>query len=105
MKINKDIVPSTVEKAVDLIVDALAEEDINYIKQHSSESIHLTIGQYIRNSWSLWYQDTPLKRDAVHTYKIAHADDISGLIFEWVWHKVLEKEFDPIKHCEIFHLK
>jgi len=105
MKIDQDSVPSTVEAAVDHIVEELSDIDRHFILDNS-DNPHMThhgFGRYIRNNWSLWEPDSPLKRDAVEKYKIAHADDISGLIFEWVWHKVMARDFDPKAHCEQYH--
>ena len=104
MKIDLDFIPSTIENAVDTIIDSLSFEDKGEIlKNLLSVSVHHTIGRYLRNSWSLWNPDTPLKRDAVNTYGIAHADDISGLIIEWTWAKVLEIEFDPLVFVKKYH--
>jgi len=105
MKINQDIVPSTIERAVDHIVESLSDEEKQAIFEEPTTSwaCHHTIGRYIRNEWSLWEPDSPLKRNAVETYGIAHADDISGLIIEWVFAKIKRREFDPIKHVQIYH--
>lgn len=93
--------PQTVEEAVGKLVSGLTPEDINHIKDPTSSpvDIHHFGGMQMRNQWKLWYPDTPLKRDAVMKYGIAHADDISGLIFEWVWHKVRDVVFDPVAYC------
>ena len=104
MEIDKDFVPSTIEAAVDHIVESLSDEDREFItNDNSPAAIHHTIGRYIRNSWSLWEPDTPLKLDAVLKYGIAHADDISGLILDWVFAKVIRDNFDPRSACERFH--
>lgn len=50
------------------------------------------------------FADSPFKRDAVIPYKIAHADDISGLILAWVFALVRNKPFDPQEHCQLYHL-
>lgn len=104
MKSDQDKVPSSIEQAVDMIVDTLDDEDRETIKNmNSSSSVHHFVGRFLRNSWSLWKNDTPLKRDAVATYGIAHADDISGLILEWVWCRVRGVEFDPHAHAATYH--
>ena len=102
MEINKDVVPSTIKDAVIQILASLNEEDKEFIRKHPSCSIHHGTGTWFRNNWSLW-EDSPLKRDAISKYKIAHADDISGLIFDWVWAKVRGEKFDPVVYCERFH--
>ncbi len=100
---DPDFFPSTIEEAVNHIVKNIEPEEVGYIKSQSSASVHFFGGMAMRNDWSLWEPDTPLKRDAIATYKIAHADDISGLIMDWVWAKVRGEEFDPVKACDIYH--
>ena len=103
MDLDQDSVPSTVEAAVLEVVRSLSEDDRKFITSGGSQAaIHMTIGKYVRNIWSLW-EDSPLKRDAVAKYQIAHADDISGLLLAWVFAKVSEQEFDPVQHCQGYH--
>jgi hypothetical protein len=47
--------------------------------------------------------DSPLKRDAVNTYKISHSDDISGLILVWAFALARNEPFDPQEHCQLYH--
>ncbi len=103
MKINQDKVPSTILQAVDELYASLSEEDKQQIKTTDDVRYHHGSGRFVRNSWSLWDNKTKLVQDAIKTYKIAHADDISGLIFEWVFAKVRCVDFDPFEHVEIYH--
>ena len=105
MRINEDFVPSTVEAAVRHIVESISDEERDLIQEDRDVGfkVHHTIGRYIRNNWSLWEKGTPLKEDAVHTYGIAHADDISGLIIDWVAALVRADDFDPQVACQRFH--
>lgn len=106
MRLDPDKVPSTVEAAVQGVVDALDENEKTVIRSFadlSSATCHHGTGRFVRNNWSLWEPDSPLKRDAVEKYGIAHADDISGLIFEWAFARVRGEEFDPVAYCERFH--
>lgn len=108
MKLSEGCVPSTVKSAVDTIVDALSKEDRKAIETakktgYGSAAIHHGYGSWLRNFWGLWKPDSPLKRDAVNTYGIAHADDISGLILAWVMSIVCDYPFDPVQECERFH--
>lgn len=103
MKLDLDRVPSTVAGAVDMIIDALEEPDRRFILSHPSMAVHHTTGRYLRNAWSLWENDSPLKRDAVKVYGIAHADDITGLILEWVWHRMRKLDFDPQQFVKRYH--
>ena len=102
MKIDPDSVPNTVSEAVNRLYDSLNVEEIAGIKKLHQLGSHHGFGTFLRNSWSLW-EDTPLKRDAVATYGIAHADDISSLIRDWVVAKVCAEELDPHEVCERFH--
>lgn len=104
MKIDPDSVPSTIKAAVDMMVAGLTDEDREFIKQAESVvSCHHTVGRYIRNNWSLWDNSTPLKHDAATKYKIAHADDVSGLILDWVASIVRQEPFDPMEAVERYH--
>lgn len=104
--INMDSVPATMEEAVNALHDGLTPEDIATIKTHSPECsplLHYTAGRQIRNVWSFWEWDTPIKRDCIEKYRIAHPDDMSGLLITWVMSKVQGVEFDPVAYCERFH--
>ena len=102
-KIDPDSVPPTIEAAVDAVIAGLEDDEISMIKGMAEpHMIHHTVGRCLRNSWSLW-EDTPLKRDAVNTFKIAHGDDISSLILNWVWARVREEAFDPQDFVKTYH--
>ena len=103
MPTNPDFVPATIEEAVDHIVQTLNPVESRFIMSQSSESAHFGGGRIMRNNWSLWEKETPIKRDAVENYGIAMADDISGLILAWVWAKVRGESFDPKEHCKRYH--
>lgn len=128
---NEDFVPSTMEEAVDHIVSNLGEGDLEVIRQRwekmkaekpivfrvnvngtSKDRVmrptlmsasHFFTGMAFRNSWSFWEWDTPIKRDCIEKYQIAHADDMSGLMLEWAASKALGLPFDPVEHCQRFH--
>jgi hypothetical protein len=103
MKLDQDKVPSTIESAVWMLVDSLSDEDRKIVQATDTSGHHFPAGQGLRNGWSLWELDSPLKRDAVDTYKIAHADDISGLILAWAFALARDEPFDPQEHCLIYH--
>lgn len=89
--------PTTVREAVEHIVAGMRDEDVEYVLKNDSSSVHHTAGRATRNSWSLWDKTSPIVLDAIKTYGIAHGDDISGLIYEWVWAEVRCEPFDPQK--------
>lgn len=102
--IEESGVPSTVEGAVDTLVDKWSAEDRATIQTLSPEVVHHTAGMAMRNAWGLWDGDSTIKRDAVERYSIAHADDISGLIFTWAFAKVRgDESFDPAEHVKQYH--
>ncbi len=103
--IDEDSVPSTVKAAVDRIVAEASEHDRNAIRAHAvtEYGTHHVFGKMLRNAWSLWEIDTPIKRDAVNNYGIAHAGDISGLISAWAFALIRDEPFDPMKHVEVYH--
>lgn len=105
MQIDMDQVPGTIKEAVYAVVAGLSDEDRRLIREEglSTHEAHHGLGQRLRNAWSLWEKDTPLKRDAAARYSIAHADDISGLIVAWAWAKVRRATFDPDEHVKRYH--
>jgi hypothetical protein len=84
MTLNQDKVPSNLEEAVQLIKDGLSVEDIQEIQWSPNVAcrVHLTVGMFIRNEWSLWEKDTVLVKWFKNTYGIDHADDVSGIILD-----------------------
>lgn len=87
--------PTTVKATVDQIVQNLSPHERAFIlEQESPVGIHFTAGMSLRNDLSLWSKNSPIRRDAVDNYGISHADDISGLIFKWVWALIRNEKFD-----------
>ena len=103
MKLDQDKVPSTIRAAVQMLVDSLSKAELEVVRATDASEHHFPGGQVLRNGWSLWEADSPLKHDAVDTYKIAHADDISGLILAWAFALARNEPFDPQEHCLIYH--
>ena len=89
--IDQDWVPSLIAEAVDAFYNCLEEADHRYIKRNSEfvAATHHSIGQALRNTWSLWEHDTPLKRDFVaQTGLWGQGDDVSGYIITKVARRV-----------------
>lgn len=103
--LNPDIVPSTIKQAVDILFDMLEPDDIKYIngREDPHAISHFSLGRFLRNNWGMWETESPLKNDAIQTYKIAHADDISGLILSWVFALAKGEQFDYNEHCKVYH--
>lgn len=98
----KNNIPTTISEAVDLLFNSLDKKEIDFIKNSSADSLHFSTGMAIRNNWGLW-QKSSLRKDVIEKYYIAHADDISSLILDWVYAKVQGKEFNPLEHCKEYH--
>ena len=97
--IDPNAVPSTVEAAARQLAESLTADDRERIR--SGEGLdRFGAGLSLRNDWSLWDADSPLKRDAAAKYGIAHADDVSGLIRAWANAVVRGVDFDPTAHCQ-----
>ena len=104
MNIDIDCVPNTAEEAVAALVKAASSEDLEGVRAESASwaQVHFGFGMFIRNAWSLW-EDTPIRRDCISRWKIAHADDVSSLLLAWFIAEVRGDAFDPEKYCERFH--
>lgn len=86
---NPDEVPSTVDAAVEALYNSLSAEDRDALRTIAPAQVHHTLGQFIRNSWSMWDRDTPLVRDFCTRFKLfGHGDDVSGMIIASVWAKI-----------------
>lgn len=85
-----NLIPLTVEGAVDILFDCLEEHDREYILSTGhEEEVHLDFGMHLRNKWSLWRQDTPVSLDFQQRFKLfGHGDDLSGMILSCLWAKV-----------------
>jgi len=96
MNVDLDKVPSTATEALQMFVEALDDEEKQALKDVKEDQVaifHNSIGQDIRNNWSMWVKDTPL----VNNFKllgITHPDDMSAIILTSA-HRLLHKK--PIK--------
>jgi hypothetical protein len=89
--LDQDWVPSTMVEAVDAFYESLDDADKRYICKTEDfvQVTHHSIGQAIRNTWSLWETDTPLKRDFIHETGLwGHGDDVSGYLITQVVRRV-----------------
>lgn len=82
MNLNQDIVPVNLEEAIKLLKEALNPIEIKIIKKMTPTRLHMSIGQYIRNEWSLWDKDNVLTKWFSQRYGVDHADDVSAIIIE-----------------------
>lgn len=82
MNLNQDIVPSNLEEAIDILKQSLNPVETSTVKQMTRAGLHMSVGQHIRNAWSLWDKNTILTRWFYKNYGVDHADDISAIIIE-----------------------
>lgn len=90
MKFNEDVVPSNLNEAVSLIRGSLSSLDVVDMQKENFNptQLHDTFGRYLRNSWSLWEDNTPIKNWFMSEYGISHADDISSIILDCLWRDI-----------------
>lgn len=100
---KKPFVPKTVKEAVDYLYSTLTDDNARVIHTESAVSRHFNAGRDMRNIWRLWDKRSSLVLDAAMNYGIAHADDISSLILDWVWARERCLNFDPKMACKRFH--
>lgn len=81
-------IPTTLDSAIEQLYSTLTKEDTEFIKKNDHSSIHFSGGMQMRNDWHLWDIDSPIRKDIQKRFKLAHADDCSGLIFTGLWAKV-----------------
>jgi hypothetical protein len=93
--------PTTVRDVVDDIIKTMPESSRLYIL--NNHDISWFSGMAIRNNYGLWNPESPIRKNAAETYKIAHPDDISGLILAWVVAIVKDQPFDAAEHCNMYH--
>jgi len=92
MKLNEDQVPATVDEAIEQLFAALTKEDKAQIGGLDSAAVHMTLGMYLRNNWSLWDRTTKLSQDFQTRFKLyGHGDDLSGMILQGLWARVQDR--------------
>ena len=94
MPLNLDVVPTSLDQALKMLIDGLSDEDRRYIQELPSHSIHFSSGMWLRNNWSLWDKETPLVKWFIKNLGLGHADDISGILYGMLWAAVRSGKFD-----------
>jgi hypothetical protein len=84
MNLNQDRVPANLEEAVKLLKEAMSDVEKILVEEMTRSDLHLTVGQLIRNEWSLWATENVLTKWFKENYGVDHADDVSGIILECV---------------------
>lgn len=103
MDLNQDTVPVTLDEAVMLVRKALSPEDVrSMIKAKCIDQFERTLGEQIRNDWSLWDADSRLRNWFRTKFELNHADDVSGLILTCVLADVQDYPNDSVTVIQDF---
>jgi len=81
--------PESIEKAAEILIEALDENDLNAIKKMNEDDllgVHMSLGQGIRNSMGLWGDNKALLKSCGS--EEMHPDDASSAIVKFLWLKL-----------------
>lgn len=98
-KLDEKIGAIDLNWVVDELYSMLDDETINALKDSDDSSVvygmHFGFGMSIRNHYGLWDTTSPLHQWFHKELGVVHADDMSGIIMDALWHKVKDLEYDP----------
>lgn len=96
---NFSVIPENVDQASDVLVTFLTKSEKNQIKKNKlwPSMLHQGMGSWIRNSWNLWSKNCILV-EYFNELGIYHADDMTDIIFQSMFAKVKETEYDMMNH-------
>lgn len=97
----KDYAPTTLEEALDVLLQNITKEEKELVKETDPVEFHHSVGQAMRNAW-LWNKEHPLHKHFVSTFKLGMADDMSGIILEALYHHLNNKTFDIHKKVKFY---
>ena len=60
----------------------LTDDEKKYLILGGAVASHLTIGTWIRNTWNMWGDNSPIKDCVIKKTELLHPDDISNYILE-----------------------
>jgi hypothetical protein len=94
MKTLKDFQPTTLDQAVTALMQLDFQDAKKVALTHTADSFvaftHFTLGRHLRNTWGLWQASSELKNWFIRNTDLNHPDDMSGLILETYYHKLIE---------------
>jgi hypothetical protein len=94
--IDPDIVPATLDEALEIILSRMPEQDRLYLEgceKDPSPRFHFQLGMSLRNDWSLWEKGMPLVK-WFNERGITHADDMSAIILTSIWSRARGVDLD-----------
>ena len=83
--------PKSVEEAVQLLLTELPEKDRQRTRMMAEEdlsSLHLSLGNYIRNEFGLWGSNVELLKACCPDTSLQNADNASMMIIKALWWKL-----------------
>jgi hypothetical protein len=83
--------PKSIKEAVQLLLAELSKRDQEAIKGMSEDglsSLHLSLGNYIRNEFGLWGNNEELLGACCPDVSLRNADDASMVIIKALWWKL-----------------
>lgn len=86
--------PETLQEAIESLLGRLSAEERRILRESDCTSAIYLRGQWIRNTWGLWRQDSELVGWFREHFGVCHADDISYLIAVGVWCQLNEEAYD-----------
>ena len=94
MNPNIDVVPSTLDQAVEILYEGLSETDRQFIMARRPSEARETLGSAIRNSWSMGDPTMPLATWFRRALGVSRAHDTSDLVLRGLWAKVRGEPFE-----------
>ena len=83
--------PKSIQEAVDVLLPELPEKDKEAIRNMAEEqlsTLHIYLGNHIRNSFGLWGTNEDLLRACCHDTSLRSADGASMVIIKALWWKL-----------------
>ena len=80
--------PKSIDEAIELLLSELPERDkeaIRNIAEEQLSSLHLSLGNYIRNEFGLWWNNEELLKVCCPDSSLQNADDASAVIIKALW--------------------
>lgn len=100
-KLDEFIGAINLDWVVEELYGKLDEASIKAIKASNDQdemyNLHFGLGMGVRNYYGLWDPESPLHKWFHKELGVVHADDMSGIIMEALWHKVKDLPYDPSK--------
>ena len=106
MKIKVDNIPKTLDETFDFLEKEKFNGLIEWLDDDIKSALstaHHGIGQWIRNNFQLWVEDSELKQWFIDNYFLDHADDISSLILINYHERKNDRIPNLSKHADRYH--